>query len=755
MAESFVAYDNLRTPNEVLEKMAEYVEDKGYTIIQPLIDDLNIYDRASVDGKKFVFLDKSNTYYINMRSCNGYNIFGLNNESEQDLVSMSDNADINYSGIGMTVSETWSNVSRWYNQYNVPIKYNDKDVLGVYMPVNLGTSGITPVPEPTPVQEPVVVPQPEPLVLPDAPEEPEEPVKEEYPDEPVLNSFIDLVKNTKVYVIDDSMSLKEIVNACGNTDSINSMSDLTAKYPLSSGNMVSIGGIKSWYSNYKQYGDESQYTARQTMLQSTIDMFENKSIIFFVDDQTHYYTFDNNIPDDTYYALLGPSGNRTLNQTCGITSYPSGTTVDSAVYTNSISWYPNNTNFDTTGNDQNSYGFYAAICPNANYIRNSSNQVVGYPYVLDNNAYAFFTSFNSMVQDEVDGFNNRTSQDWVDYYDEVNRIDSEYNNAMNQYLTDKAQYDLDKADYDAEVARRTSDYNTAVSNYNAYLAAKAIYDAYLAELDLYNDYLDLVDASAYRYTLYCNEVFDSDDQDISTLAFSLMKSNDDYKQVSHLIVGNLIKYDEWMGGIIFTGSANRYNMLDSVNLYEHDKTSDRHIYPVFSSGKYSNTFLRIDIDDAPSVARGQIHWASSGEDNITGKPLSLPIRTGSGNTVYGNGLIPHYYYLQSHDRLDSGRNINTLNCVTLNLPLYAAVRIDPDQLDNYAAAGEILGVYFISTYNIQTASVYEINYPMSNDTCQAFSVGKRRGNYGFDGISIKQMDEAEEISGGGGDGLEP
>ena len=115
----------------------------------------------------------------------------------------------------------------------------------------------------------------------------------------------------------------------------------------------------------------------------------------------------------------------------------------------------------------------------------------------------------------------------------------------------------------------------------------------------------------------------------------------------------------------------------------------------------------------------------------------MPIRVNGG----GNGEIPHYYFLQSHSRLDSGKNINTLNCITLNLPIYMAVRVDPDILNNYAAVGSVIGVYFISTYNTQTGSTYEINYPESHETCQSFSMGKRRGTYGFDGISIKQMNE--------------
>ena len=181
-------------------------------------------------------------------------------------------------------------------------------------------------------------------------------------------------------------------------------------------------------------------------------------------------------------------------------------------------------------------------------------------------------------------------------------------------------------------------------------------------------------------------------------------------------------------------------LKQSIKLYGTDtKTNDYSVYPILSSGKESNTFLRIDIDNATSDSRGNIYWASSGEDNITGKKLSLPIRTGNGTIPYGNGEIPHFYYLQSHSRLDSGRNVNTLNCITLNLPIFMAVCVDPDYLQNYAAVGEVRGVYFISMFNLQTSSVYTINRPDSTESCQGFSVGRRRGNYGFDGISILQQ----------------
>ena len=77
---AYVKYTGLNNPNEVLEKMAEYVTSRGYTIVEKVKDDLNIYDMSSIDGKKFVFMDRTDTYFIHLRTCNGINIFGNNDD---------------------------------------------------------------------------------------------------------------------------------------------------------------------------------------------------------------------------------------------------------------------------------------------------------------------------------------------------------------------------------------------------------------------------------------------------------------------------------------------------------------------------------------------------------------------------------------------------------------------------------------------------------------------------------------------------
>ena len=240
----------------------------------------------------------------------------------------------------------------------------------------------------------------------------------------------------------------------------------------------------------------------------------------------------------------------------------------------------------------------------------------------------------------------------------------------------------------------------------------------------------------FTYTLYCNNVTLPTD----TIVFSLVKedSPNNYNQCAHLIYADLERYDSWTGGALFSGSATRDMVKTCYHCFDESITADSCILPVLSSGVTSNTFVRVDIDSAVLSSRGNIRWASSGTDNVTGKLLSLPIRVGTTS----NGDIPNYWYLQSHSRLDWGRNINTLNGVTVNMPIFASVLVDPDVLMNYAPLGSVSGVYFVSMLNMQTRGTYEISYPNSNSLCQVFSMGKRRGAYGFDGISIRQIDSA-------------
>ena len=237
------------------------------------------------------------------------------------------------------------------------------------------------------------------------------------------------------------------------------------------------------------------------------------------------------------------------------------------------------------------------------------------------------------------------------------------------------------------------------------------------------------------YTLFCNYI----SLPSNTVVFTLMRENSYQMQVAHMAFGNVTKYEDWTGGIFMSASANRYMMRTAYKCFSDVYGYDSNILPLFgTSDRETNTLVRIDIDDAPNQNRGTILWASSGADNITGKRMCTPIRT----SLDTNGKVPHYYYLQSKSRLDSGMDVNTLNCIAVNLPIMFAVMVDPDILDLYAPIGIVNGVFFISTLNVQTSHVYEMSYPESGNTCQVFPMNRRRGGrYGFDGISIQQVEE--------------
>lgn len=239
------------------------------------------------------------------------------------------------------------------------------------------------------------------------------------------------------------------------------------------------------------------------------------------------------------------------------------------------------------------------------------------------------------------------------------------------------------------------------------------------------------------YTLYCNYL----KKEEKTLVFSVVRENTFQRQSAHLIVGNLTKYDVWHGGVYFTGSLNGsindFDMtIEAYKLFEDTyELHEAYTLPVFCQGSKGGTYLQIDIDEAPSDFRGNIHWASSFIDKSigTGKQLAVPVRNSD-----SGANIPNYYYMQSKDRLDWGNNNNLLNCITVDLPIYFAVCVDPDVIQDYACCGYCYGLSYISLLNFQTGETYHIDKYNSESLEQVFPMDKRRGWYGFDGFGVDQ-----------------
>ena len=61
---AFVKYENLTTPDEVIEKIHDYVKTVGSTVSDPLRGDTDIFTRTENDGKRFTFQDNRQEHYV-------------------------------------------------------------------------------------------------------------------------------------------------------------------------------------------------------------------------------------------------------------------------------------------------------------------------------------------------------------------------------------------------------------------------------------------------------------------------------------------------------------------------------------------------------------------------------------------------------------------------------------------------------------------------------------------------------------------
>lgn len=233
--------------------------------------------------------------------------------------------------------------------------------------------------------------------------------------------------------------------------------------------------------------------------------------------------------------------------------------------------------------------------------------------------------------------------------------------------------------------------------------------------------------------LFCNYISDPVDMMIFTLELEA-------GTFQHLAVGTTQKVGAWLGGTLYSGSRNSYTMFPGSWSMPAIEAESNHL---FGMSKKASTFLRADIDAAP-LRTPAVLWASAGPNTselaacFTGKMLASGVTNLDCIGLAWFPKVPHFGYLQSQDSKDTGRNVNTLNCISVNMPMTLYVQRDPDALLNFSQVGYVPGIYAISLRNVSPGQIYEIGYPNSGNLHQVFPHVRRGGAFGYDGISIKQ-----------------
>lgn len=240
------------------------------------------------------------------------------------------------------------------------------------------------------------------------------------------------------------------------------------------------------------------------------------------------------------------------------------------------------------------------------------------------------------------------------------------------------------------------------------------------------------------YTVYINVISNPNHM----LVISIEDTAAETKIFQHLACGLMEKIGQWDGGQIFSGSRNSYGMFTQSTIFDVEVLENETL-PLFAMTDEANTFLRCDIDGAPT-RNISVLWANSGNPNVslnhawTGKQMALPVKKLNIVNASWEPKIPDYVKLQSQTTTDTGRNVNTLNCISVNEPMTGYILRDPDELRNFSPVGYISGIYFISMRNVAPGQVYDVNYPESGNLHQVFPYTRRRGIFGYDGFSIKQ-----------------
>lgn len=236
--------------------------------------------------------------------------------------------------------------------------------------------------------------------------------------------------------------------------------------------------------------------------------------------------------------------------------------------------------------------------------------------------------------------------------------------------------------------------------------------------------------AAENYRLYCNHITDP----LVMTVFSLELEPGLFQ---HLAVGEVQKVGTWGGGTVFSGTKSSYNMFPAGWDADQLANGSNHL---FGSSNNPSTFCRVDVDAAP-LRQNPILWGAAGPVSAvcgTGKILGSTITNIECVGAAWFPKIPHYAYLESQSGSDYGRNVNTLNCISVNMPIALFIQRDPDALMNFSQIGYVTGIYFISMRNVAPASVYEISYPKSGNLHQTFPNVKRAGLFGYDGVSVVQ-----------------
>ena len=125
--------------------------------------------------------------------------------------------------------------------------------------------------------------------------------------------------------------------------------------------------------------------------------------------------------------------------------------------------------------------------------------------------------------------------------------------------------------------------------------------------------------------------------------------------------------------------------------------------------------------------------------------------------------LPTYKNIISKSTVDQGRSVNTLNGISLVMPIYIMVLRDPKVLNSYSSIGFTEFVSYVNMLHLSSGSTHPIEFSLTNTVgdYQSFALYRRRidvrylniepnrtqrlGFNGYNGLAVKQFEEEQQL----------
>lgn len=125
--------------------------------------------------------------------------------------------------------------------------------------------------------------------------------------------------------------------------------------------------------------------------------------------------------------------------------------------------------------------------------------------------------------------------------------------------------------------------------------------------------------------------------------------------------------------------------------------------------------------------------------------------------------LPTYKNIISKSVVDQGRSVNTLNGISLVMPIYIMAKRDPSALTKYSSIGTTEFISYVNMLHLSSGSIHPIEFSLTNvlGDYQSFALYRRRmdnhnlniepnrtqrlGFNGYNGLAVRQFEEEQQL----------